>query len=239
MMVNSSFAARYGPSSGVGAQLRNSAGVLANVAGVVGDSREFGMAREPVPTVYICRLAYANPALAFLVRTRGEPTAVAQAVRAKVKELEPLRAVWDVVPLAERLGDEQAQDRLRTLALTLFAGTALALACLGIYGTLSYVVSLRRREVGLRVALGALQGNIVAQFLGRALRVVGVGCAIGVALSFASARLLSGMLFGVSPSDPLTLVSVLALVTAVATLAALVPALRASRVPPMEVLREE
>ena len=83
-----------------------------------------------------------------------------------------MRAVYDVAPLQQRIGNEYAQDRLRTSALALFAGTALALACLGVYGTLSYVVSLRRREVGLRVALGAQQGNIVAQFLSKALRVV-------------------------------------------------------------------
>ena len=160
-------------------------------------------------------------------------------MRAKLKQLEPLRAVYDMVPLDERIGHEFAQDRLRTVALALFAGTALALACLGVYGTLSYVVNLRRREVGLRVALGAREGNIVAQFVLKALRVVAIACGAGLALSFASARLLSGMLFGVSPSDPLALAAVVSLVTLVALLAALLPALRAARVDPMQVLREE
>jgi ABC-type antimicrobial peptide transport system permease subunit len=192
-----------------------------------------------VPTTYACRTEYANPALAFLVRTRGGPTALAETVRAKIKELEPLRAVYDVATLEARIGDEYAQDRLRTVALALFAGTALSLACLGVYGTLSYVVSLRRREVGLRMALGALQGKIVTQFLLRALRVVGAACVVGLVLSFAFTRALSGMLYDVSPSDPITLSAVILLVAGVATLAAILPAVRASRIDPMQALREE
>jgi ABC-type antimicrobial peptide transport system permease subunit len=100
-------------------------------------------------------------------------------------------------------------------------------------------VSLRRREVGLRVALGALSGTIVAQFVGQALRVVGVACVAGLVLSLVFGRALSGLLFGVSPSDPLTLVGVIVLVVGVAALAAFLPSLRASRIDPMEALREE
>jgi hypothetical protein len=240
IMVNAAFAARYLPGeSAVGTIVRTSPTTPMRIAGVVGDAREFALNQAPVPTYYPCRTAYMTPALAFLVRTRGEPGAVAAAVRAKIKELEPLRAVYDVKPLVERIGDQFAQDRLRTAALALFAGTALALACLGVYGTLSYVVSLRRREVGLRVALGAREKNIVAQFVAKALRVVAIACVVGLALSFVSARLLSGMLFGVSPFDPLTLAGVTGLVTVVAVLAALLPAVRAARVDPMQVLREE
>jgi putative ABC transport system permease protein len=243
VMVNSAFAkgSLGGASAAVGAIIRprGAPNVAMRVAGVVGDAREFALDRAPVPTYYPCRLAYATPALAFLVRSRGEPGATVEAVRAKVKELEPLRAVYDVAPLPQRIGDEYTDDRLRTSALALFAGTALALACLGVYGTLSYVVGLRRREVGLRVALGAQQGNIVAQFLTKALRVVAVACVVGLVLSFAFSRVLSGMLFGVSPFDAVTLVSVVVLVTGVAVVAALVPAVRAARVDPMTVLRDE
>jgi predicted lysophospholipase L1 biosynthesis ABC-type transport system permease subunit len=209
------------------------------IGGVVGNAREFALDREAVPSYYQCRVAYATPALAFLVRTRGDPAGIVNAVRAKVKELEPLRAVYDVAPLPERIGKEYADDRLRTSALVLFAGTALALACLGVYGTLSYVVSLRRREVGLRVALGAQQGRIVAQFVAKALRVVLVASVVGVLAALAFSRFLSTMLFGVSPGDPLTFGGVVVLVVVVAVLAALLPAWRASRVAPMTVLREE
>jgi ABC-type antimicrobial peptide transport system permease subunit len=164
---------------------------------------------------------------------------MARTVRSKLAELEPLRSVYEMAPLEQRIGDAYAQNRLRTTLLTLFAVTALSLACLGVYATLSYVVSLRRREVGLRVALGALSSNIVSQFLLKALRVVGLACVVGLGLSFASTRLLSGMLYGVSPTDPATLSAVVAIVAAVAAFAALLPAMRASRIAPMQALRED
>ena len=241
VMVNSAFATRYfgSTSAAVGAIIRPNPQFPSRIAGVVGNAREFAIDQAAVPSYYPCRVAYATPALAFLVRARGDPSGIVNAVRAKVKELEPLRAVYDVAPLPERIGNEYTDDRLRTSALALFAGTALALACLGVYGTLSYVVSLRRREVGLRVALGAQQRNIVAQFLGKALRVVAIACVIGIVAALAFARFISSMLFEVSPGDPITLGGVVALVVAVAALAALLPAWRASRVEPMRVLREE
>jgi ABC-type antimicrobial peptide transport system permease subunit len=175
----------------------------------------------------------------YVLRTAGEPEAAVVGVRAKLRELEPTRTAYDIASLEAHIGNASAEGRLRTMLLTAFAATALALACLGIYGTLSYVVSLRRREVGLRVALGARQGNIVAQFLAKALGVVAVACVIGIVTALASARFISGMLFEVSPGDPVTLGGVVALVVAVAALAALLPAWRASRVEPMRVLREE
>jgi putative ABC transport system permease protein len=240
VMVNSAFATRYFASaSAVGAIVRPNPNVVLRIAGVVGNAREFALDREAVPSFYPCRVAYATPALAFLVRARGDPAGIVNAVRTKIKELEPLRAVYDVAPLPQRIGNEYAQDRLRTSALALFAGTALALACLGVYGTLSYVVSLQRREVGLRLALGAQQANIVGQFLSKALRVVAIACVAGLALSLAFSRALSGMLFGVSPSDAATLAGVVVLVTSVAVVAALVPAVRAARLDPMTVLRDE
>jgi ABC-type antimicrobial peptide transport system permease subunit len=165
--------------------------------------------------------------------------ALLASVRAKIKELEPQRAVFDAASLAERMGNEYFQDRLRTAALALFGAVALSLASLGVYGTLSYVVSLRRREVGLRVALGAPRRRIIVELVGKALSIVGVACIAGLALSFAFSKLLEGMLYGVSSADPLALGSVVALVTGVAAVAALVPAHRASRLDPMTVLRED
>jgi putative ABC transport system permease protein len=132
-----------------------------------------------------------------------------------------------------------AQDRLLAVLLTLFSVAALLLACLGVYGTLSYVVSLRRRDVGLRVALGALRNAIVAHYLAKALKVVGIACIAGLGLSLAFSRMLSSMLYGVSPSDPVTLGTVIGIVVIVAATGAFVPAMRASRIEPVVVLKEE
>jgi putative ABC transport system permease protein len=173
-----------------------------------------------------------------VVRTAGEPAALAPAVRTLIHELDPLRSVYEVSALDRRIDDAFAQDRLRTTLLTAFAASALALVCVGTYGTLSYGVTRRRQEVGLRLALGATRAGIVRQFLLQALRVLGAASAIGLLLTFAVTRLVAGMLYGVSPTDPVVLVAVVALVLSVGALAALVPSVRASRVEPLSTLRE-
>jgi predicted lysophospholipase L1 biosynthesis ABC-type transport system permease subunit len=237
-MVNRSFVERYFPgSSPIGLHFKGFRRP-SRIVGIVGDARERGLDREPAPTVYFC----AVPALAtrvFLVRTRGEPMAIAQAVRLRIKELDPIRSVYDITPLDERIGDSFAENRLRTVLLVLFAVTALLLACVGLYGTLGYIVSLRRREVGLRLALGASRTAILKHFLTKGLRVVALACACGLMLSFAFSQALSGMLYGVSASDPVTLSAVALIVLVVAGLASLIPAARAALVEPMRVLRNE
>lgn len=240
VMVNRSFADRYFPDrSAIGLHLAWEAGSqTGRIAGIVGDARELGLDRDPAPTVYACFSA-PSPFPAYFLRTSGEPLAIAGAVRRKLHELEPLRSVYEIAPLEERIEGAFAENRLRMVLLVLFAGTALSLACLGVYGTLSYAVGLRRREVGLRMALGAMQSNIALLFLLKALRVVGFACAVGLALSFAFTRVLSGMLYGVSPSDPITLFGAVVMVMAIAALAALLPARRAARVDPMIALRTE
>jgi putative ABC transport system permease protein len=237
MMVNRAFATRYFPGrSVVGAEFASNP--PRRIVGVVDDAREAGVASEPTPSVYRCSFT-GDATPWYLVRTTSAPATVAGSALAKLRELEPTRTVYELAPLVEHISDTSAESRLRTMLLTAFAGTALALTCLGVYGTLSYIVGLRRREVGLRVALGALSRNIVAQFLVRALRIVGVACAAGLALSFLFTRFLSGMLYGVSPSDPVTLSVVVGVVVLAAALAAIVPAASAARVDPMRALRED
>jgi putative ABC transport system permease protein len=210
----------------------------AEIRGIVGDAREEGLNREPGPTVYYCSSAPV-PDPFYLVRTRTAPVLMARTIRRKVHELEPGRSVFDISPLDEHLNEAFAENRLRTVLLTFFALTAVCLACVGLYGTLSYSVSMRRREIGLRLALGAMRGQIVKHFLLGGLRVSLLGCVIGCGLALGFGRALSKMLYGVSASDITTLVSVLLTVMIVAVLASLIPAIRAARVDPMGVLREE
>jgi putative ABC transport system permease protein len=256
LMINRSFAERYLPGrqpvglsltwtagTGPAAATRGEGGagrtqLRGAIAGVVENARERGLEDVPGPLVYGCHSA-PNPMPWHLVRTTGDPAALATAVRLRMRELEPLRAVYDIGPLQTRIDEAYAQNRLRTVLLTLFAVTALSLATLGIYGTLSYVVGLRRREVGLRLALGAPRSGILRQFAGQGLRVAVAGCACGLGLALLLTRALSGMLFGISATDPATLSVVVILVLVVATPAALVPATRAALVQPMRTLREE
>jgi len=210
----------------------------AQVSGVVADAREAGLNREPGPVVYWCMSAPV-PDPNYLVRTAGDPMAMAETIRKKVHEIEPSRSAYDFSPLEAQLDGAFAENRLRTVLLAFFAFTAVALACIGLYGTLSYSVSVRQREMGLRLALGALRGQIVKQFLLQGLGVTALGCAAGTAMVAMFARLLSGMLYGVSPSDVPTFTGVILLMVAVAAIASLIPAMRAARVDPMQVLREE
>jgi putative ABC transport system permease protein len=238
-MVNQAFVDAYYPGrSVIGRSLTRAGYPTVRITGVVGNARERGLDAAPGPTVYTCDAAF-TPYGWFVARAAGDPASLEAALRRKIKELEPLEAVHDMVPLERRIAGTQAQSRLRTILLAAFAIAAVALACLGVYGTLSYVVGLRRREVGLRVALGAMPRDIVAQFLGKALVVVAVACAAGLGLTLLSSRALSGMLYAISPTDPATLAGVVLVVIAVAAVAAFFPALGAARLDPNEALRGE
>jgi predicted permease len=237
VMVNRSFVSRFVTTrSAVGLHL---AGATPDrIAGVVGDVREIGIDRDPVPTIYQC-FAAATPIPWFVARTIGEPAAAVDGIRSRIRDIAPLRSVYDTRPLDARIDDAYTQNRLRTIVLVLFAVTAVALACLGVYGTLAYAVSLRQREVGLRVALGSSRVGIVAQFLFQGMRVVLAASVVGLLLALALGRMVAGMLYEVSPSDPATLTAVVLLVVAVGSLAALVPAARAALTEPAQLLRGE
>jgi putative ABC transport system permease protein len=242
VVVNRSFANTYlsgSPAIGHHVEwLSNSFVPPADIRGVVADSREQGLNSEPAPTVYWC-VSAPDPSPYFLIRTQGEPMATAQMLRRKIHSIEPARSVFDIAPLEQHLSDSFAENRLRTILLTLFALTAISLACVGLYGTLSYFVTVRRREVGLRLALGAVRGQIVTRFLLKGLGVSVVGCIAGLCLAAGFARVLSGMLYAVSTADAKTFFFVMFLVLGIAALASLLPALRAARVEPMQVLRDE
>jgi putative ABC transport system permease protein len=241
-VVNRSFVNTYMPvRQAIGTHLTAAEGSFfpqAEIRGIVGDARETGLDRAPGPTVYWC-YASMQPGIHFLARTHGDPLALAEPIRRKLRELEPARSVFDVTPLSERISGAYAENRLRTILLAFFAVTAVLLACVGLYGTLSYLVSVQQREVGLRLAVGALRRQIVGQFLVQGLRTSVLGCIAGLALAVVFSRLLKGMLYGVSTTDVLTLAGVVAVVLGVSTAASLLPAVRASRLEPMQVLRDE
>ncbi len=210
----------------------------ARITGIVGDARETGLDRSPVPTVYWCSGGL-QPGTFFLARTRVDPAAMAEPVRRRLRQVEPARSVYELSPLAEHISEAYGENRLRTILLAFFALSAIALASIGLYGTLSYLVQARQREVALRLALGAVRPQVLRQVFAQGLRVSLLGCGAGLLLSAALSRALLGVLFGVSAFDPATLAGVVAVVASASSAASLIPAIRASRLDPMRVLREE
>jgi len=243
LVVNRAFAERYlGGTSPIGHQLSGASNndFLAPgiVRGIAGNAREEGINSNPVPTVYSCFSA-PTPFPNYLVRTQGDPMIMIETIRRKIHDIEPSRSVYSFAPLQDHLNDASAENRLRTTLLTIFAATAVSLACIGLYGTLSYLGRLRQREVGVRLAVGATRNQIVAQFMLQGLRVAVTGCAIGISLALWLSHFIASMLYGVSAVDPATYAGVVCLILLVGGFASLMPALRASRVEPVQVLREQ
>ena len=236
-LVNRRFAALYHPGdTPVGRYLEqvppNPFLKAARIVGVAGDAREEGLNEAATPIVYWCNSA-PMPAPLFLVRTRDDPTAMAQTVRRRVHALEPQRSVYEVTTLEDRIDESVAENRLRTTLLSLFGVTAVVLAAIGLYGTLSYVVSMRRREIGVRMAMGALRSQIAASFLWQGIGVSVAGCVAGLWLAAALGRALSGMLYAISPLDGLTFVGVVLLMGIIAVCSSVWPAIRAARTEPI------
>ncbi|HEY2001220.1 MAG TPA: ABC transporter permease [Acidobacteriaceae bacterium] len=243
VLVNRSFANRYlRQVTPIGSHLRtvvqDTMMPTAIIRGIAADAREDDLNNAPSPTVYPC-LSAPTPSPWFLVRTRGNPMALAPTIRAKLHQIEPARSLFAISPLEDRISDSLTENLLRTTVLTFFAGTAISLACLGLYGTLSYLGRMRRREMGLRLAIGATRPQIVATLVAQGLRIVALGCLAGLAMGLAASHLLQGMLYSVTPTDPVTYAAIIFLVVIVAVIASAGPALRAATTDPARVLREE
>jgi ABC-type antimicrobial peptide transport system permease subunit len=175
----------------------------------------------------------------LVIRTHQDPPEMADAIRQTIWSIDRSVPVPTVRALGGIVADSIANRRFEMDLLLLFAVNALFLAGLGIYGVLTYSVSQRYREMGLRLALGAQRANIYWLILGDGLLPVGIGAAAGIAVAFGSARLVSGLLFQVSPYDPLLSVGAVGILLAVGTIACLLPARRAAAVEPMQALRTE
>jgi putative ABC transport system permease protein len=175
----------------------------------------------------------------FAVRTSGDPNSVVNAVRAQISQLDPEQPIQHVSTMDKLLDESLAQPRFNTVLLGIFGGLALLLAAIGIYGVLSYSVSQRTHEIGVRMALGAQQTDVVAMVMKHAMRLAAIGIAIGISAAMLATRALSAMLFRVSRTDPTTYFVIVAILGAVALLASYAPARRATKVDPMIALRSE
>jgi putative ABC transport system permease protein len=209
------------------------------IIGVVGDVHQATLDDELRATTYWPPSRFAYPWNTVVVRTAGDPGRIVPEVAALVRQYDSTIALADVRTMDEVMSISAAERRLMMLLLSAFAGLALLLAAVGIYGVISYSVSERTHEIGIRMALGAARGTVMRMILGHALALASAGVAAGAAGAFVLTRLMKTLLFGVRPFDPVTFVAVSVLLTLVAALAAWVPGIRATRVDPVVALRAE
>jgi putative ABC transport system permease protein len=209
------------------------------IVGVVGDVREIGPVDPPEASVYVPATQKPWSSAALLIRTSGDPASLAPMVRAEIRALDPALPVGEMAPLSNQIERALAQRRFVLMLLALFAVVALTLATIGMYGVASRAAAERTREVGVRVAMGARRRDILRLFVGEGVRVAAAGIGAGLHLTLAAARLIAGLLFGVSPTDPAAYASVCLLLCATLLLAILIPALRAARTDPLTALRAE
>ena len=239
-IINETLARRCWPAQDpVGRRFRLGGGTWINVVGVTGDMRQTSLAEEPDAEFDMPYAQNPNPSMALVVRTDSDPLRLASAVRTAVSELDKGLPVSDIAALAQAVSDSNSTRRLSTGLLAVFAGLALLLAAVGIYGVISYSASRRTHEIGVRLALGAERGRIAGMVVGRAMLLGGIGVVAGLACGLVLTRLLGTMLYGVSATDPAAFAGAAAFLLALAALAGYLPARRAARVDPVVALRQE
>jgi predicted permease len=258
VIVSRSVAARYWPKDrAVGKRLRLAPlGDWYTVVGIAGDVRGSGLDQPPDEIVYVPLVVALGSApaasvtppapvlwtprdLAFVVRTSGDPDRVGRRVQDAVRGIEPAVPAYAARPMADVVAQAAIRTTLTLVLLAIASGVALALGAVGIFGVVSYVVSLRTREIAVRLALGAQPAHVRRLVSAQAAVVVAVGLVAGLAAALAMTRVLAALLFGVTPVDPATLAGATALLALVAGVAAWLPAHRASRLDPAQALRSE
>ena len=209
------------------------------VVGIAGDVRTTRMDSVADYMAYVPQEAMPRVHMSLIVRTAGDPAALIPEVRRAIHELEPRQAIQELVPMSRKVGQVTATPRFFTLLVSIFGLLALTLAAVGLYGVVSFVVRQREREIGVRIALGATPAEVVRLMLTAAMAPVIAGLAVGLAAALAATRLLGSLLYELSPTDPVTLTSVVLLLVTAALVAAWLPARRAARVDPTVSLRAE
>lgn len=210
------------------------------IIGVVADVRQRGPDREPMPECYMPygQHGFNGPALSLVVRTAGDPEALAQTLRRMAHEANP-EAPMKFTTMEALLAEDVAAPRFRTVLFALFGVLAVSLAMAGVYGVVAFAVGRRTNEIGVRIALGAGPGGIVRLVLKQGLALAGIGLSVGFAISIAGTRLLESMLFQVQANDLSVYLAVAVVVGAITLTASYVPAIRAARIDPVTALRQE
>jgi predicted permease len=244
-IVNEAMAGKfYGAASPLGKTFRlvthDSSGPPIAIVGVVRDAKYRDLREESLPTVYLAmnQSEQASQYAEFALRTRGPASALAAGVKSAVAEMNRAIAI-DLTPMTAQVDATIVRDRLLATLSAFFGGLALLLAMVGLYGTLSYSVARRRNEIGIRIALGAAQSRVMRLVLGEVSRMVLIGIGVGAIVALASTRWVKSFLYGLTATDPATIIGAAVTLAAVALAAGALPAWRASRVEPIAALRDE
>jgi len=243
IIINDATAKHYWPGRDpLGERVRLGSGAraeMATVVGVVGGVRYASPSTPPGDEIYRPNAQSGLVFMHFVVRTNGDPLAAIPAIRAAVRASDPTVPVAEIQSMGQLYAASTATPRTIALLLLAFAGVGLALGAVGIYGVISYAVTQRTRELGIRVALGAIQGRIVSMVVGEGVRMAAMGIGLGAIAALVAARSLRTLVFGVATTDMATYVGVAAILAVVALLASYIPARRASRVDPLIALRSD
>ena len=210
------------------------------IVGVVEDVRRNGLDGEVQPEMYVSYIQNPERRLNLVIRSTTEDASqLTPAARAEVKAFDPKQIIWRAQTLEQLLSTSVAPRKFNMLLLGIFAGVALVLAAVGLYGVMSYSVSWRTQEIGIRMALGAKRSDVLRLVVRQGMTMTLIGLALGLVGAFFMSRVMVGLLYGVSPTDPLTFTGVSIVLLVVALLACLIPARRATRVDPIVALRSE
>ncbi len=242
VVINKTLAEKFWPGEdpiGRRIQLFGGQGPWVTVSGVVGDVRQMSLSEPPRQELYISYQAFAGQEMSMVVRTTDDPERLGTAVTKAIREVDPEQPVFGVMSMERLIDNAGAERRVSMLLLLLFAAIALLLSALGIYGVMAYTTNQRRHEIGIRMALGARGGDVLRLVLGQGMRLVALGLGLGLVGAWLLSRVLASQLYGITRQDPLTYLSVAALLAFVALTATWLPARRATRVDPMLSLRSE
>ncbi len=207
------------------------------VAGIVADTRPGALDRELPPEVYRPQAQRAGGAMSLVIKTAQEPAALASAVRSEIRKMDPNLPIPAIRTMREIISQTVAERRFQMALTLLFALAALGLGAIGIYGVVSFSVACRTRDIGLRIALGALRGDVMRWVFGIAFRPVLAGLAAGMFAAVMIGRAMRGLLYGIAPTDPISLGLVALVLLLTAMLACYLPARRAARLDPITALR--
>jgi predicted permease len=209
------------------------------IVGILRDAKYNSVRDAAVPTLYLPFLQNPQGNATFEVRTAGDPMAAIAGIREAVRQIDPALPLIDVTTQLEEVERRFVQEKVFAQAYTLFGGLALLVASVGLFGVMSYSVARRTNEIGIRMALGAARQDVLCLVMRESMILVAAGIVIGVGGAIAASRLVSSLLFGLAPTDPMTIAGAMAVMALVSALAGYLPARRASRVDPMVALRCE